>query len=389
MRWTFLIPFLAFASPASAQDGGAQNDGAQGQTIVVTGTSLAQTDRSLRECIARHCPPEEDIAATLAHAENQFVAGDYEGARRTTKASIGRNHRHAADYPVPVSNLYRAGSRIAAHLGEGHDFEQSTWGIKRALRQGLQRGDVRLIGADLEVAGMYAALGRTESARQKYEEAAEDSARIGRPDLAAIARLRLAWLTAMEGHIPYARRELEAIAADRSPETKAARLSALVLLARLDRTAGKTASSDSLIAELRAADFPRPVLLFAPQIKLNWRMLDGDENVASRRDLASQNFEDHWVDIGFRVTPEGHASDIEILRSKGRTTWAEPVLASIAGRIYSPVSGGDADGTYRVERYTFTALWEESTGSHLRTRSPNARVEYMDLTAEPEPRAAH
>ena len=69
------------------------------------------------------------------------------------------------------------------------------------------------------------------------------------------------------------------------------------------------------------------------------------------------------------------------------TYWAKPVLASIAGRIYSPSTGGNVDGTYRVERYSFTSLWEDRTGTRLRQRGANARIEYLDLTDEPAPQA--
>src|SRR4051812_17699393 len=89
------------------------------QTIVVTGRSLQDTERALRECLARKCPPNEDIAASLAHAENLFVAGKYGDARRVTLAAVGRNHRYRKTYPIDVSGLYRANARIAAHLGEG------------------------------------------------------------------------------------------------------------------------------------------------------------------------------------------------------------------------------------------------------------------------------
>src|SRR5688500_17953455 len=127
MNYRYLLPLLALSSVAQAQ-AEAPNEGS-GQTIIVTGTSLSQSERDLRDCLARNCPPDEDIEATLAHAENLFVAGDYERARRTTKASLGRNSRHADRFPVEVSNLYRAGSRIAVHLGEGKDFEQTILGI--------------------------------------------------------------------------------------------------------------------------------------------------------------------------------------------------------------------------------------------------------------------
>ncbi|MBY0520751.1 MAG: hypothetical protein K2P79_10030, partial [Sphingomonas sp.] len=49
--------------------------------VVVTGQRLSETERALKACIARKCPVEEDIAATLRHAENLFVAGRYQQAR--------------------------------------------------------------------------------------------------------------------------------------------------------------------------------------------------------------------------------------------------------------------------------------------------------------------
>src|SRR3954452_19851125 len=73
------------------------------QMIIVTGRSLSDTERALRECLARKCPPNEDIDASLAHAENLFVAGKYGDARRVTLASIGRNHSYRKTYPVDVS----------------------------------------------------------------------------------------------------------------------------------------------------------------------------------------------------------------------------------------------------------------------------------------------
>jgi hypothetical protein len=383
MKWLYFLPLLALGSPAPAQD-----DQSRGQTIVVTGSSLAQTERDLRECIARHCPPDQDIAASLALAENQFIAGDYEAARRTIKASQGRNGRYASQFPVPVSNLYRAGSRIAGHLGEGQDLEQSTWGIKRALKAGLPDSDARLIGADLEVAGMQASLGRAEKAQRAYEQAISNAKRIGRPDLAAIGRLRLAWLNRADGNLQQSRRQLEAIAADMNPAVRTARLSALILLARIDRAEGKQDSSNALVEQLRGAGLTAPVLLFAPEIK--WTAREGSELastsqiqlVSVTRLMATQNFDDRWIDVGFWITPEGRVDDLEILRRQGPVYWTKPVLDSIRGRIYSP-SSANAEGTYRVERYTFTSLWEERTGTHLRQRAANVRIEYLDLTAQP------
>ena len=381
MKSLYFLPLLVLAAPAAAQDG----EGS-GQTIVVTGTPLDQTERNLRECIARKCPPEEDIAASLAHVENQFVAGDYSAARRTNKASLERNRKYADRLPVEVSYLYRAGSRIAVHLGEGQDYERSTWGIRRALKEGLPATDPQLVAVDLEIANMQASLGRTSEAHDTYEKAAKDAEKIGRPDLAAMARLRIAWLEQVGGDIGLTRRKLRALAEDRRPEVKVARLSALILLARLDRKEGDAGSSTALIEELRGAGLPKPVLLYWPPVQTVGRQVERGEIGSITRMLPTQSFEDRWIDVGFWVTPEGRVSEAEILRNSGTTGWAKPLIESIAGRVYSPTEAS-AGGTYKVERYTYTSLWTNLTGSRIRQRGQSARIEYLDLTDEEPARA--
>ncbi|HEX4736021.1 MAG TPA: hypothetical protein VH331_00505 [Allosphingosinicella sp.] len=102
--------------------------------------------------------------------------------------------------------------------------------------------------------------------------------------------------------------------------------------------------------------------------------------------MATDNFEDRWADIGFWITPEGKVQDPQILRSRGQTGWASQLLQAIAGRVYAPVA--DSGGVYRVERYTYTSRWTTFTGSRIRQRSPNARIEYVDLTPD-QPAGTH
>jgi tetratricopeptide (TPR) repeat protein len=371
----------ASAASAPTPDPAASTD----KPIIVTGTSLRQSERNLKECLARHCPPNEDIDATLAHAENLFVAGDYKQARSTTLASIGRNSKFSKQYPVDVSDLYRANGRIAAHLGEGHDYEFSTAEMRRILSGSFGHKDTRVISAELEVASMYAALGRTDRAKQLYEEAERDAKAIGRDDLAGVVRVRAAWLHQIEGDNWLTRQALQKIADDRSESNRTARLTALILLGRLDRIEKKPESTDALLAELRTHPGKIPALLFAPRIEAGApRLVDPEHQAMTALSLMpTSNFENQWVDIGFWVTPDGKVSDPEILRSRGDIGWAQPLLRSVAGRIYSPIS--DPDGTYRVERYTWTSLWEyDRTGTHMRMRSADGRIEYLDLTAEPK-----
>jgi tetratricopeptide (TPR) repeat protein len=375
---------LFLATAAAAATAPVPEPAATGdKPIIVTGTPLRQTERNLKECLARHCPPNEDIDATLAHAENLFVAGDYKQARTTTLASIGRNSRYAKQFPVDVSDLYRANGRIAAHLGEGHDYEFSTAAMRRILGDSFGHKDTRVIAAELEVASMYASLGRIDRAKQLYDEAEHDAKAIGREDLAGVVRVRAAWLHELQGESWLTRQDLQKIADDPNPGARAARLTALVLLARLDRLEKKPEKTDALLAELRTHPGKVPALLFSPRIELTGRMVDPEHQTMSALSmLPTSGFDDTWVDIGFWVTPDGKVSDAEILRSHGDTGWTAPLLRSVAGRIYSPIS--DPDGTYRVERYTWTSLWEyDRTGTHMRMRSADGRIEFLDLTAEP------
>jgi hypothetical protein len=212
-----------------------------------------------------------------------------------------------------------------------------------------------------------------------------EARRLGRDDIAANIRLRAAWLHQLEGNEGFARAELKEIAADRSEAAKLARAAALVLLSRLDRRRGKPVSADSLVRELREMG-DRQVLLFSPPVDTPTNAAAIGVVGSGLRRMPMQRFEKQWIDVAFRVSPEGRVSDVEMLRSQGSTDWAEPVLKAIAGRVYSPGSG--SEGGRRVERYSLTALQDyTTTGTHLRQRSPQARIEMLDLTAEPEPKS--
>lgn len=379
-----LLAATMFAqTPAPAPQAASQSD--ESPTIVVTGRRLSDTERALAACIKRGCPPDEDIDATLAHAENLFVAGEYQKARSTTKASLGRNRKHAAKYPAPVSDLERSNGRLSAHLGEKYDYQYSTWGIRRALKAGLPDSDPRLVGANIEIAQMLAATGRDVLARQKYEEAIRGADKIGRPDLAAASRLRMAYLDFIAGDEYGGRRALEKIAASTEPATRGSRLAAMLILAQDDRKKGKPDRTDALLAELKSAGLKQPVLVFAPEIKLVAQNVTGEGGARSGiRGIATDNFEDRWLDVGFWVRPDGRVEDVEVLRASGNRDWAAPLLKSVAGRIYSPVDENDAEGAYRIERYSYTSFWGTGTGSRIRQRSPGARVEFLDLTPDPK-----
>ena len=406
---TSLILAAALASAAAITPAAAQNRGDDNPTIVVTGKSLADTERELRECIARHCPPDEDIAATLAHAENQFVAGKYKDARTTMLAGIGRNKRFAREYPIPVSDLLRANARVASHLGESQAYRIGTIESLDAMRAGLSPDDPRVLVQRVELADMEAQFGRFESAQNGYAAVARDAHRLGHTRVEAFAMLRGAWLwTAMAKedparYGPRARRALDALAVRTEPEFRPYAGAARVIRARLDSDAGDKHAFDALIADyVKLPPVTRPVLLYSPPIDLSVLMLPdrrtpdlitdvsdaAPSGVTSRQ--TGMGSDDQWIDVIFWIKPDGTTGDVEIARRgpKRAPLWEQPVLQSIAARRYAPLALDPSDpGLMRVERYTLTSDYthgaSDVTGTRLRNREVNPKVEMLDLSADP------
>ncbi|HEY0411830.1 MAG TPA: hypothetical protein VGD66_01655 [Allosphingosinicella sp.] len=358
--------------------------------IVVTGIRLGDARQQLEQCLARKCPPLEDIKATLQYAEALFTAGNYDEASAVLQRSVGRNHGHADRYPVGVAGLYRALGRVSMHQGEGDRARSAAYGVVRSLQAGLPAEDARILGGKLEAADTQASLGDGDGADRLYREVADKARRIGRPDLAATAEVRRGLLLHRLGYSD-GRALLEKVAALADPRTRTQQLAARVVLARIDRDAGKADSTQRLLAELRAFGLRKPALVYAPPIDVpragTMAFAPAGGDGMPKRGVASmtptEGF-DYWADVGFWITPEGRVQEAEILRAKGPREWLQPVLSSIAGRIYAPAAGA-AEATYRVERFSYTSLMETQTGTRIATHSAQGRIESLDITAEAPP----
>ena len=399
------------------------------ETIVVTGQRIDDAEQQLKACLARNCKPDEDIDATLRLAETQLLAGKYRDARKTLLASLGRNREEARAYPIPVSDLYRANGKVAAHLGFDKDYYNSTFGIYRTLKHGLPSDDHRKFTALMEVAEMMFRTRGHERARLYYERVAEEARQAGRPDIAAIAELR----SAIRHLPPGSEMQLERIKRVAGLDGKTMRapvIEAKLALARMAYQKGNETEAAKIQGELAALNIRRPILIYSPPYEMVQRELDsgsdfgfpfapppsisGDGSAgggpaafagapgggnpnglesSSRGSITSilalsqwsstkrvaGNFDDMWVDVGFRINPDGRVTDAKIVRSKGNLFWTRPLMASIGLRRYTAGKPSDA-ASYRVERYTYTSGYEGQTGSRTAARSPKARVEYIDLS---------
>jgi hypothetical protein len=161
-----------------------------------------------------------------------------------------------------------------------------------------------------------------------------------------------------------------------------------VLLARYERDGGSLTRTESLMQRFLAGNgSSRPLLISGQPVRLQDSGTedttgDNSGNVLSR--LQTSDVTDRWIDVGFWVEADGTVGDVEVLRSMGDASWSSAVERSIRSRRYTPLRTEPNSGTpgfYMIERYTLTAeLRTDCTGTRIRCRGPQLRVERMDLT---------
>lgn len=391
-----MVQFKAFAlaatlaaTPAFAQQKPPET-ATTGPDIVVTGMTLKDAKAALAACIAQRCPPDKDVDATLAVAETQFVAGDYKNARETMLKSIGRNKRFAGAYPVPVSDLLRANSRVAAHLGEQNAYFSGALDVLGALKAGLPADDARVLGAQVELGDAYAKTGRLSAAAEIYRKVARRAHDLKQPRVEGYALLRVAAVYAAASELHGDEAYTAAISASNTlianPDPALAPFvrSAKILKLKLAVRRGDPGAIDRLVAEYRVGTVSTPVLLYAPKIDLGERAIKSSEGGETLSRILLDEVDNQWVDVSFEVLPDGKVGEPEVLRKSPKLSgdWVKPILTAISGRRYAPLAA-NSDAAFRVERYTFTAAWTTVTGTRLRVRAPVPTVEAIDLSRDP------
>lgn len=389
-RLSLLLLASALTFPAAAQTNGDAE-------IVVTGRSLKETADALAACLARNCPPDEDVAASLAHAENQMLQGDYKDSRTTLLKSIGRNRKYGEKYPVEVSDLFRANSRVAEHVGEAKNFQLSVLDMRNTLKAGLGEKDPRVMVAQIEVGDSRAKLGFPDEAERIYQDVEKQALAGGQNRVAMFARVRQALLVQtraeasnLDSDYKEARTLLDNIIAHPLPGAEEFAMAAQVMRARTDRKKGDASSTEAILRDFAArGGTSRPVLLFSEPIKrIDLSQDPGNNQPAPNtlQRLTALNSVGKWADVGFWIGADGRVTDIEVLRSEGTKQWLKPVFEQIKTRVYAPLRRTDNDaspGFYMIERYTLTARWtDDATGTNMRRREATPRIERLDITPE-------
>lgn len=326
--------------------------------VVVTGTRSKAARRELEACLARKCPPGEDMRASLRSVNESFLAGDYERARKTVAAAIGRNRRFADRHPVLLAGLHKAEVTVTKHMGRGANAARSVEAVAPLLarRYGVKSPEV--LWARLEAADTFAAAKQLIEAREIYLALQTDARAAGDTALERAVEVRLAWEPAIRGRPGLARRNLQALIDRAEPDDPQQKLAARILQLKLLRGADRDKAAAKLIAEVEGRT-PTPMLLWSPPLALRPSETPAGLLPGQRpsRVIADQS---EWVDVGFWINSAGRVEAPEILRGlPSDASWHRHVLDGVGRRIYSPpASGGSAadDRLYRVERLALATL---------------------------------
>ena len=383
MHPLFLAAALAAAQPAPPT--------ASADTVLSPVTVTASRDsarRALQDCLARSCPPAEDMRLTLRSVEADFLAGEYKQARLTLDSAIGRNRRHARKHPVLLAGLYKADNTVNRHLGRGGEAHRSARSAAVLLADRYGRNSEAALWARLDSADALLNAGRTREARARYLDLAREADAKGSRTLKCLTDLRLAWLPAMAGRRDDARRQLQALIDRGGPDEAGLALAAAMLKVKLEPESKQDAAAAAAIGGFRTrwAGSEEPVLLWSP-------VLDQKQEAVLEATLAaagvpppSQPDPSDWIDVGFFVDEGGRVQGAQVLRAgKPRADWHAKALDLVKRRVYAPAASPQGPA-YRVERLALTALvTAPRTGTHLPGRRMVNQLHAVDLTAKLQP----
>ncbi len=356
----FLLAQAATSSPASPED------------VVVVGR---RAEQDLTACLARDCPPAEDVEASLNASVEQFGDGRYVDAQRTLQSAIRRNKDHAAELPGPVSSLYATLATVAEHEGLSKLWRHSARNNVLVLRRHLGRSNLATLGQELSFADNMVGLGLPVAADKAYLDIQRRAVESSYADVAAGAAFRRAWLALLQGRsgnaVRFADEAVRLAGADNQMISELRD----ILKARIAIRDGDADAVDILAARLRRSPTKSPQLLFAPKFEdivlASYGMLTRFQPDGSVR----------FIDVGYWIRPDGRPGDVEILRNEGIGRLGSEFVEQVGKRRYAPLAVKPGNpGIYRIDRFTVRAAYGIATGSRIPQRTGKPTVHVVDLT---------
>lgn len=375
----FLIALMLAGQEAATQPS------AQQPEVVITGNRMHDT---LEKCLARNCPPEEEVDAAMNAGAESFMGGRYDEAGQVLRRAIARNKRYAARMPGRISDLYATYADVAQHYGNETAFRHATLNSVGVLRNELGPSHPAAIRASSRIGDMWVKLGNVQAANDAYRSAAEAASRAGNTDKMVELTFRRAWIALAARNHGEARRLLGQLEREHGGEPRFAGF-LRVLRARIALAEGDPRAIDVLVSAMRQTGGAAPILVYAPPYPELDAGTDSGMSPSGGIDIAgaqantslNRGGDVRWADVGFWVRGDGKTGDIEILRPARGTAWAKPLQKQIAERRYTTTTTQTGEmGQYRVERYTLRTTLGLATGSRIVTRHGRPTLQVVDLT---------
>ncbi|WP_298808961.1 hypothetical protein [uncultured Sphingomonas sp.] len=380
MIWLAML--LQATSPA-AQSTPPGADAAPTGDIVVVGRGIESAQVALDACVARGCPPDQEIKAALVVASRRFLAGDYAGSRQTLLKTRGRTGKADAAYPLAVSDLHRALNTIGNLDGRSSSAQISAFDATDALRAGLKPNDPLILLQRLDTANQLTRTGRIEAARQIYEDVVKRAAKNGYPGVEGEAIFQAATLYATLASInPRFRDAADRWAArlDKRDEPEIVQYREGIRLVKLQLAASKASPKEraAMLAEAKPLATRDAFLLSEPNVTFNVSNA-GAATTQSGGASGGSNDKPEWADVGFFVRPDGSVADILVVaQSEAKPgSWLSIKQGAVAERRYAPFKG---EPIYRVERYTMVHDFSDATGTRLKMRSARGILNTTNVT---------
>jgi hypothetical protein len=332
-----------------------------------------RAEKDLEACLARNCPPAQEVEASLKASVEQFTAGRYGDARHTLQRAIGRNKRHAAQLPGPVSSLYATLATVAEHEGQESLWQYASRSNVAVLRKNLGPTNRATLTQEIQFADDMLGLNMPREAEGIYKKVQQRGLSSGQPIIAAGATFRRAWLALMREQFREAERladESVVIAGGNQPAMLELRD---ILRTRIAVHKGDEGAVDALAARLRQSTKRVPALLFAPSIA----------DVNPPIDPSDRGNDDPvlWADIGYWIRPNGRTAEVEMLRTSGLGSWRSSIFKHVSARRYIPLDVEPTDpGIYQIDRFTVRAVFGSVPGSRIPKRIGPLTVHVVDLT---------
>lgn len=340
--------------------------------IVVIGT---RAEDALTACLARNCPPAEDVEASLQASVEQFVGGRYAVARQTLQRAIRRNRPYTAELPGPVSSLYATLATVAEHEGNTRLWTASARNNLTILRKHVGSHDRATLTEQLTLGDTMFSINQPQAADSTFAAVQRVAIERNYTALAAAATFRRALVAFARLDYETAQRFAAESVRLAGPDARTMREFRDTLSARIAIRKGDDNAVDALAARLRQSADQQPRLLYSKPVSDINRINDGP--VLNPWHDSKIRF----ADIGYWIRPDGRTAGVEVLRDRGLGQWRSGILKQVGERRYVPldVEAGHP-GLYRIDRFTVRATLGQKTESRIPQRVGRLTIHIIDLT---------